>query len=141
MLICLTLGVLVSTVPADSTDAPVWSGEWERIQLLVDGAAQEFAPAQLGIGTEGGYLSTTPGYYVEGEIEVEGDTMTWTVSATNAPGPVQPGTVSEYTWSVSDGGDTLTISTGSYGVTVTERYVRGPGIPEEEPESGEIEGE
>ncbi len=141
MLLCVTLGLLVSTVPADSTNVPVWSGEWERIQLLVDGAAHEFAPAQLGIGTEGGYLSTTPDYYVEGDIEVEGDVMTWTVSATNAPGPVQPGTVNEYTWSVSDGGDTLTISTGSYGVTVTERYVRGPGIPEEEPGSIEPEGE
>jgi|GEM_PF-3870898 len=141
MLLCVTLAMLASTVPADSTDVPVWSGEWERIQLLVDGAAQPFEPAQLGIGTEGGYLSTTPGYFVEGDIEVEKDTMTWTVSATNAPGPVQPGTVTEYTWSVSDGGDTLTISTGSYGVTVTERYVRGPGIPEEEPGSVEPEGE
>ena len=141
MLLCVTLGVLVSTVPADSTDVPVWSGEWERIQLLVDGAAQPFETAQLGIGTEGGYLSTTPGYFVEGEIEVEGDTMTWTVSATNAPGPVQPGSVTEYTWSVSEGGDTLTISTGSYGVTVTERYVRGPGIPAEEPGSSEPEGD
>jgi hypothetical protein len=78
---------------------------------------------------------------VEGEIEVEGDTMTWTVSDTNAPGPVQPGSVTEYTWSVSEGGDTLTISTGYQGVTVTERFVRGPGMPDEEAGNPETEDE
>lgn len=141
MFLLLIFSALASTTPADSTEAPVWSGEWERIQLLVDGAEQPFAPAGLGIGIEGGFLSTTPGYYVEGDIEVEGGNMTWTVSATNAPGPIQAGSVTEYEWSVSSGGDTLTISTGSYGVTVTEMYVRGPGIPDEEPGDTESDGE
>ena len=124
-LLLLTLVLLLPLGACGSDSASKWSyvGNWTRIELKVDGAAQSFDPATLTL-TIDTFAVTSPSSLCKeqsGEVKVEGSRMTWTVKVLNGPhacGAV--GSTTVYEFLVDDG--RLTLTSSGAGSTVEEVY-------------------